>query len=110
MIHSSCLLIRISHLTSLTNESSSSFPFLFNIVISFPSNKTNKGKEECYEEVSELHRGVANIHESALAVFLDPRVMEPKTDLRVALSVSRLRPVGVWAVDEELVIRPLRAP
>jgi hypothetical protein len=54
----------------------------------------------------------ANIHESPLAlfVFFEPRVMEPKTDLRVALSDSRLRPVGVWAVDDELVIRPLRAP
>lgn len=53
-----------------------------------------------------------DVHESplAFAVFFEPSEMEPKTDLRVALNDSRLRPVGVWAADDELVIRPLRAP
>ena len=97
-------LIRISLLlTIMTN------PIFFNIfrIVFIKNEKLSNNNNRNVRRPEGKH-----IHESPedLFVFFEPRVMDPKTDFKVALNDSRLRPVGVWAVDEELVIRPLRAP
>lgn len=107
VIHFSYTFIRTSLLTILERRVLSGFfvhiaPLLF----------TERKKKKYIIKRRLNRRWRQNIHDSpvVLFVFFDPRLMEPKTDLRVALNDSKLRPVGVWAVEDELVIRPLRAP